>query len=327
MGEMNMGKSAGRALALAFFAAAAMLSISSPRAQPAGSVGAETRGTGERGGVEARTAGEAAVPPKVEARRLGGDVYLLSGGGGANSTALVGPDGALLVDSKIDEASAEAVAAALRTLGAARVRFLINTHEHPDHTGGNALFGREGAIILAHEAARSVLAAGQRGGPPAPVEALPSATIAGNGTATLYLNGETVEVRKMPAAHTEGNVLVRYVKADVYHLGDLYTRVRYPVLAGGTLRGFIDSVNRVLEMADARAKFVPGVGDVGDREDLAAYRNMLVTVRNRVAALVKQGKSLEEVEAAKPTADFDSTYGKPGPLFLPPIYKELAGGE
>jgi hypothetical protein len=114
------------------------------------------------------------------------------------------------------------------------------------------------------------------------------------------------------------------VKADVYHLGDLYTRVRYPVLAGGTLQGFIDSADRVLKMSDARAKFVPGVGEVGDRENLASYRNMLATVRNRVAALIKQGMSLEAVEAAKPTADFDSTYGKPGPLFLPPIYKELA---
>jgi glyoxylase-like metal-dependent hydrolase (beta-lactamase superfamily II) len=260
--------------------------------------------------------------PNLQPRRLAANVYLLAGGG-ANSTALVGTEGALLVDGKIDEPTAEAVAAALRGLGADRVRFLIDTHEHPDHTGGNALFGRQGAIIIAHEAARSVLAAGQRGGPPAPPEALPAVTIGDGGQTTLYLNGETIEIRHMPAAHTQSNLLVRYVKADVYQLGDLYTRVRYPVIAGGTLQGFIDSVDRVLAMSDARAKFVPGIGEVGDREDLSAYRNMLVTVRNRIGALVKQGMSLEEVQAAKPTADFDATYGKPGPLFLPPIYEEL----
>jgi hypothetical protein len=118
---------------------------------------------------------------------------------------------------------------------------------------------------------------------------------------------------------------LHFLNADVYHLGDLYTRSRYPVIAGGTVQGFIDSANRVLEMSDADSTFIPGVGEPDDRADLVSYRNMLVTVRDRVANLVQQGKSFEEVAAENPTAEFDATYGDPSRLFLPPIYQELRG--
>lgn len=269
-----------------------------------------------------RPAAARAAPP-VEAVRLAGSVYLLRGGNGANSSALVGEDGVLLVDSKTDAAAGEGIVEALRGLSARPVRFLVNTHEHPDHTGNNALFAAQGAVIVAHRDARSVLAAGQRGGPPAPKDALPVVTIGDGGKLTLHLDGETVEVVHMPGAHTASNLLVHYVNADVYHLGDLYTRVRYPVIAGGTIEGFIESADRVLAMADADAKLVPGIGEVGGRADLLAFREMLVTVRDRVAALVRQGKSLDEVMAARPTAEFDATYGDPGRLFLPVVYREL----
>lgn len=262
--------------------------------------------------------------PPVEATRLAGSVYLLSGGAGANSSALVGADGVLLVDSKMGDASGAGIADALRGLSSGNVRFLVNTHEHPDHIGNNAMFAAQGAEIIAHEEVRSVLAAGQRGGPPAPAEALPVATFGDGGGMTLRLDGETVEIRHMPGAHTASNALVHYVNANVYHLGDLYTRTRYPVLAGGTIDGFIAAADQVLEMSNADSKFIPGIGDVGDRADLIAFRKMLVTVRDRVAELVKQGKSLDEVAAAKPTAEFDATYGDPSRLFLPVIYTELA---
>lgn len=265
--------------------------------------------------------------PPVVASRLAGHVYLLSGGSGANSSALVGDDGVLLVDSKTNAAAGEGIARALQRLSAGPVRFLVNTHEHPDHTGNNAMFEALGAQIIAHEDVRTVLAAGQRGGPPAPKEALPVVTFGDGEGLTLHLDGETVEIRHMPAAHTASNVMVHYVNANVYHLGDLYTRTRYPVIAGGTLQGFIDSADRVLEMSNADSRFVPGIGDVGGRADLVAFRKMLVTVRDRVAALVEQGKSLEEVDAAKPTAEFDATYGDPNRLFLPVIYRQMAGSE
>ncbi|HEU4617130.1 MAG TPA: MBL fold metallo-hydrolase [Gammaproteobacteria bacterium] len=322
---------AGFGAALALVSAVALFAAGPAFAQGSeaspGNRGAAPAAAQGRAADRAPRGASAAPAAPVTAVRLAANVYLLAGGGGANSTALVGPDGALLVDAKIDMASGEGVAAALRGVGADRVRFLVNTHEHPDHTGANALFGEQGAVIIAHEGVREVLAAGQRGGPPAPAEALPVATFGDGDVVTLHLDGETAEIRHMPPAHTATNALVRYVNADVYHLGDLYTRVRYPVIAGGTLQGFIDSTDRVLAMSDASAKFVPGVGEVGDRADLIAYRKMLVTVRDRVAALVKQGKSLDEVTAAKPTAEFDETYGQPGPLFLPVIYKELGGGK
>lgn len=268
-------------------------------------------------------AGGAAAP--VEAALLRGNVYLLAGGGGANSSALVGADGVLIVDAKISTDSAAGIVEALADVTDGEVRFLVNTHEHPDHTGGNEFFGARGAAIIAHEGVREVLAAGQRGGPPAPAVALPIVTIAPGGGMTLHVNGETVEILDMPPAHTASNAMVRFVGADVYHLGDLYTRTRYPVIAGGTVQGFIDSADRVLEMADADSLFIPGIGDVGDRADLMRYRNMLVTVRDRVADLVRQGKSLDEVAAANPTAEFDAIYGDPSRLFLPPMYQELSG--
>jgi len=265
-------------------------------------------------------------PAPVAATLLADNVYLLAGGSGANSSALVGADGVVLVDAKSDEASAEGILAALAPITDASVRYLVNTHEHPDHTGGNEFFGEQRATIIALEGVRDVLAAGQRGGPPAPDIALPVVLIGAAGSMTLHLNGETVEILDMPPAHTASNAMVRFVDADVYHLGDLYTRTRYPVIAGGTVQGFIDSVDRVLAMSDADAIFIPGVGAPGDRADLMNFRHMLVTVRDRVADLIGQGMSMDEVAAAKPTAEFDATYGDPSRLFLPPIYRELSGG-
>ena len=268
--------------------------------------------------------GQDDAPPRVEATELANQLYLLSGGGGANSTALVGEDGVLLVDSKLDEPSAEAMLTALEEMDSGQVRFLVNTHVHPDHTGGNLVLGEEGALIIGHEGVRSVLAAGQRGGPPAPDQALPTLTFGDQGGLTLHLNGETVRVMPMPAAHTTDNSLVHFENANVYHLGDIYSPARYPVIAGGTLQGYIDGVDRVLAMADAQASFIPGSGGVGDREDLEAYRDMLATVLERVSSQVEQGRSLEEIQASEPTAEFDSTWGSPDhPLFLPVVYRQL----
>lgn len=271
--------------------------------------------------------GDDGGPPPVKATRLAGSVYLLSGGNGANSSALIGDEGVLLVDSKADLASGEGIANALAGIGDGAVRFLVNTHEHPDHTGSNGLFGEHGTVIVAGAVTRDILAVGQRGGPPAPKAALPVVTIEAGGRMTLHFDGETVQIVDMPPGHTASNLLVHYVDANVYHLGDLYTRTRYPVIAGGTLQGFIASTDSVLAESNAESKFVPGIGDVGDRADLVEFRKMLVTVRDRVADLVKRGKSLDEVADAKPTAEFDATYGDPGRLFLPVIYGDLKAAE
>jgi cyclase len=266
-----------------------------------------------------------ANPPPVRAEHVAGRVYMLTGGGGANSTLLVGDEASLLVDSKSAGAHDQIVAIA-KELGGAPIRFLVNGHVHPDHTDGNALFGASGVTIVAHEEVRSVLAAGQRGGPPAPPAALPVVTFPDGGGVTLFVSGERIEITHAPPAHSHDNSIVRYVDSNVLQLGDLYGPSRYQLIVGGTFQGFIDAAEIALKLADENTKIVPGVGAVGSRADLVAYRDMLVTVRDRVAKLVAEGKTLEEVKAAKPTAEFDAQWGSPDHmLFLPVIYAELKG--
>jgi glyoxylase-like metal-dependent hydrolase (beta-lactamase superfamily II) len=265
-----------------------------------------------------------AAPAPVRAQRVAGRVYILTGGGGANSSLLIGDDGALLVDSKSSAAAQQIFDIAAR-LSSGPIRFLVNGHVHPDHTDGNATFGAAGVAIIGHQEVRDVLAAGQRGGPPAPPAALPTVTYPDGGGVSLYLNGEHVDVFHAPPAHAHDNSVVHYRDSNVLHLGDLYSPSRYQLIAGGTFQGFIDAADIALDIADENTKIIPGVGAVADRAQLAAYRVMLVTVRDRVAALVAEGKSLDEVIAARPTAEFDAIWGAPDHrLFLPVLYAELA---
>lgn len=266
-----------------------------------------------------------AAPPPVRAERIADRIYMLSGGGGANSTLLLAAEGSLLVDTK-SAAAHDEIVALVEQHGGAPIRYVVNGHVHPDHTGGNEGFGSSGALIVAHAETRAVLAAGQRGGPPAPAAALPTITFPDGGGVTLYVGGERVEVIHAAPAHAHDNSIVRYVDSNVLHLGDLFSPSRYQLIVGGTFQGFIDAAELALSLADDATKIVPGVGAVSSRADLVAYRAMLTTVRDRVAALIRDGKTLEEVVAAKPTAEFDAQWGSPDHmLFLPAIYAELAG--
>jgi glyoxylase-like metal-dependent hydrolase (beta-lactamase superfamily II) len=268
--------------------------------------------------------GAAAEPPPVAASVITGGLYLVTGGGGANSSALIGDDGVLVVDAKLNVESADAELAVLKGLSPEPVRFLINTHVHPDHTGGNLSYANQGATIIAHEDVRTILSAGQRGGPPEPEATWPVITFGNGGGMTLHFDGETIHIVHMPPAHTADNSIVYFVNANVYHLGDIYSASRYPVIAGGTLQGFIDGIDLVLAEANASAKFIPGNGPVANRADVEAYKKMLVTVYDNISKLVADGKTLEEVVAAKPTAAFDATWGSPD-RFLPGVYAQLKG--
>jgi glyoxylase-like metal-dependent hydrolase (beta-lactamase superfamily II) len=263
----------------------------------------------------------AAAPAPVAAQEVAPGLFLVTGGGGANSSLLLGPDGALVVDSKLDIESAQAELALLAELYQGPLRYLVNTHVHPDHTGGNEAYGERGAVIIAREETRAILAAGQRGGPPAPAAALPTLTFDGAPLA-LHINGETVLIRPMPGAHTTDNSIVQFVNANVFQLGDVFSASRYPVLAGGTFQGFIDTTAQVLALADEESRFIPGNGDIEGIAALRAWRDMLLAVRESVAALVAQGSSLEEVLAARPTAAYDAIYGSPERL-LPALYQDL----
>jgi len=275
--------------------------------------------------LQAQTLYAAAAPAPVEANEIAPGLFLVTGGGGANSTLLIGPDGALVVDSKLDPESAQAELAVLDGLYKGPLRYLINTHVHPDHTGGNEAYGQRGAVIIARAETRAILAAGQRGGPPAPAAALPTMTFDSN-PLTLYINGETVVIRPLPAAHTTDNNLVQFVNANVLQLGDVFSTSRYPVIAGGTFQGFIDSVDQALALANEQTRFIPGNGNIENIAALRGWRDMLIAVRGSVAALVAKGSSLEEVVAAKPTAAFDASFGSNERL-LPALYQELRGAQ
>lgn len=253
---------------------------------------------------------------------VSGKVWMLSGGGYANISVLAGDDRALMVDSKRPEL-VEEIRAMVQQISGGDVTYLINGHVHPDHTDGNEGFGDSGAIIIAHEEVRRVLLAGQRGGPPAPAAALPVITIPDEGSMTLHFDGETVHILHAPPAHSLGNIMVHYEQSNVIHLGDLYSPERFPVIAGGTVDGFIAANENALALADGGTFFIAGNGVVTQREQVQAYLDMVTTVKERVARLIAEGSSLDEVIAAKPTEEFESTWGDPG-RFLPALYRELA---
>jgi glyoxylase-like metal-dependent hydrolase (beta-lactamase superfamily II) len=260
---------------------------------------------------------------EISVEPVAGRVHLVSGGGGANVSVLAGDGRALIVDSK-SPAAAEEIAAQARTLSGGDVAYLINGHVHPDHTDGNVYFGERGAVIVAHAEVREILAAGQRGGPPSPPAALPTLTFPDGGDLTLVFDDEPVRIFHAPPAHSHDNSIVHFMRSNVLHLGDIYGPSRYPVIAGGTIDGFIEGCDMALALADAETRIVPGVGAATGRETLRAYRDMLALVRERVARAIEGGASLEDVIASQPTREFDATYGAPDHrLFLPVIYEQL----
>lgn len=265
---------------------------------------------------------QAAETPPVTITPVAGKVYLISGGTGANVSVLAGDGEALLVDGK-GPAEAEAIRTLVRQVANGDVRYLINGHEHPDHTDGNAGFGATGTLIIAHEGVRQVLEAGQRGGPPAPAEALPVITFGDGESLSLHFAGETVRLIAAPPAHSPSNIIVYFEQANVLHMGDLFGPVRYPVMAGGTLDGLITGDEMALALANDATKVVAGIGPLSDIGQLRAYVDMLKTVRTRVADLVAQGKSLEDVQAAGVTAEFDGTWGDSS-RFVSQVYQQLA---
>jgi cyclase len=279
-------------------------------------------------GTPLATAQGRGAPAGIATSKIADNLYVFSGGGGANSTLLIDSDRALLVDSKISVDAGQAILVAAAEIFQGDVEFLINSHVHPDHTGGNLVFGERGTLIIGHNDVATILTAGQRGGPPAPRAAIPAVTFADGEGIDLHFGDELVRVRHMPAAHTTDNSIIQFVNANVFHLGDLYGPARYPVLAGGTIDGFIDGVEQVLEMSDADSQFVPGVGRVTGRTELTYFLEMLTTVRARVGRAIGDGQSLEQVVASVPTAEFDHTFGAPdGARFLPIIYQQMSGSE
>lgn len=257
---------------------------------------------------------QAAAEAEITVQPLRSNVYVLMGSGG-NITVLAGADGKLLVDAGI-AVSRPRIEAALDRISDAPIKYLINTHWHWDHTDGNAWVHEKGATIIAHENTLKRLSATTRVEDwsftfqPWPVDARPTVTF--KTEKRLTFDGETIVLRSYGPGHTDTDLTVQFEKADVVALGDIFWNGVYPfvdIATGGSIDGAIRLVNRSLAHVTDRTIVVPGHGPVGDRAQLVEFRDMLVAVRRNVARLKKQGKSLEEVIAAKPTAAFDAKWG------------------
>ena len=286
----------------------------------------------------AQTPPAAAPPPpdfsKVEIKTtdLGDNCYMLEGQGG-NITVAVAKEGIIMVDGQFAPLH-DKIKAAVAVISNLPIKYLINTHYHGDHTGGNESFAKDGAIIVAQINVKNRLAAGTTNGlteaktPPAPQDALPSDTY--TNFSKIRLRGRVADLKHIENAHTDGDTYVWFKTANLLSTGDTFTNGRYPNIDfanGGNIRGMIAASEIYLKLTNAKTRIVPGHGPLADRAALVEYHKMLVTARDRMAKLVKEGKSEADVVAAKPFADLDAKWA-PTELastnFIRVVYHSLA---
>lgn len=266
---------------------------------------------------------------EVKAEQLGEGIAVLFGAGG-NIGVSYGPDGTVLIDDQFAPLT-EKIQVAVKDLGAEPVKYLINTHWHGDHTGGNENFGKAGALIMAHDHVRERMSKeakrGERVIPASPKEALPVITY--HDGIKLHLNGDEVHVKHMSHAHTDGDSIVFWKNANVLHMGDLYfNKVTLPFIdlnSGGNVRGVLAAAEKALKMTDENSKIIPGHGPMASKADLMEYRDMLKSVIGAVEAAQDEGKSLEQVVAMKPAAKWDTNPNAfiKGDAFVEAVYKSL----
>jgi cyclase len=280
----------------------------------------------------------AAPPPpdfsKVEIKTtdLGDHLYMLEGQGG-NITVAVAKDGIIMVDGEYAPLH-DKIKAAIATVSNQPIKYLINTHFHGDHTGGNEPFAKDGVTIVSEVNVKNRLAAGTTNGltgvqtPPAAPAALPSKTY--TGSFKIRLNGRVADLKHIANAHTDGDTYIWFKTANVLSTGDTFTNGRYPNIDfanGGNIKGMIAATDAYLKLTNSKTRIVPGHGPIADKAALTEYRTMLVTARDRMAKLVKEGKSEDDVVAAKPFADLDAKWA-PTELasknFIRVVYHSLA---
>ena len=267
----------------------------------------------------------AATPPapplidwaKIEIKTidLGNKTYMLMGQGG-NITIAVGADGIIQVDGQFAPLS-DKIRAAIKAIAPLPVKYLVNTHYHGDHTGGNENFAKDGITIVAHDNIRVRLAAGTVSGvtgartPPRPAEALPKQTYVG-GSFALEVGGRKAQLTHVANAHTDGDTWIYFADANVLATGDTFNNnKRYQnidYLNGGDVRGMIRALDAYIKVSNDSTKIVPGHGGLATKADLTTFRNMLVTSHDRIKKLFDERKTEAEVLAAKPLADFDATW-------------------
>jgi cyclase len=248
---------------------------------------------------------------------VAGSVYYLEGRGG-NIGLSIGEDGIIMIDDQFAPLT-EKIVAAIRSLSDGEIRFLINTHVHGDHTGGNENLGNMGVLILARDEIRVRLAQ------QAPAAALPVLTY--SDAITIYLNGEEVYAFPVPPAHTDGDTFIHFKDSDVVHTGDVFRTTAFPVIDtnnGGTLKGTLEALGRLIGVAGPNTKILPGHGVVSNRGDVIGFRDMVLDVSGQVEELLARNMSYQQVAAADPTAGYNAQYGDPD-RFLRALYTELGG--
>ncbi|HUS67971.1 MAG TPA: MBL fold metallo-hydrolase [Kofleriaceae bacterium] len=252
--------------------------------------------------------------PEIQTIEVAPGISMLVGAGG-NIAVVTSPRGALVVDDQIPPMRDRVVAAIAKLGGPARL--VLNTHWHNDHSGNNEALAGEGAVIVAHENVRKRMSTEQvnamfdKKTPPSPDAALPVVTFTEE--ITLHWGGQEIHAIHVAPAHTDGDAIIHFPKGNVIHTGDTYFNGGYPFIdlsTGGSVDGVIAAADRVLALADGSTKIIPGHGPLSNRSELEAYRAMLVAARDRVRALVAKKKSVEDIVAARPTAEWDDRLGK-----------------
>jgi cyclase len=269
---------------------------------------------------------------EIRVEQVAPGVAVLFGRGG-NIGLSHGADGNVLIDDQYAPLT-ERILAAVGSVNPGPIRFVINTHWHGDHSGGNENLGERGAVIVAHDNVRMRMSTEQFMArfdvtvPPSPAAALPVVTFAQG--VTFHLNGDTIEVIHLPRAHTDGDAIIRWRGANAIHMGDLFFhQFSFPFVdigSGGSLAGLMEALDRIIPMTDERTIVIPGHGAVATRADLVAYRDMLVDIRDRVAQGIAAGRSLQEIPASRPAARYGMAEGFISPDdFVALVYESLRG--